>query len=69
MRQNKVTSKKVMSLLAFMESVDILPGVVVQELTILFSPLNSTILNVNIHATVDSQHKTDLEYVEMEAKH
>ena len=69
MRQNKVTFKKVMSLLAFMKSVDILPAVVVQELTISFSLLNSIILNVNIPAIVDSQHRQNLEYLEMEAQH
>ncbi len=51
-----------MSLLAFMESVDILPRVAVQELTILFSPLglNSIIFNVNIHAIVDSQRSIEV---------
>ena len=69
MRQNKDTFKNVMSLLAFVESEDILPGVVVQELTISFSPLNSIIMNLNKHAFVGSQHRQNLEYLEMEAQH
>ena len=59
MRQNKVTFTEVMSLLAFMKSVDILPAVVVKELTISFSLLNSIILNVSQSLAIDKKQSPD----------